>query len=103
MATDEEGPVTVPVTIVQETSTKLPVRLRLEPSQVSAIDTPYVDLDIVVDNRGGHEDAVVSLKGGTPPTRSRSASTTTGSPWRQDGQCGSGCTSGLLRRREARR
>ena len=65
-ATDEEGPVTVPVTIVQETSTKLPVRLRLEPSQVSATDTPYVDLDIVVDNRGGHEDAVVSLKGRDP-------------------------------------
>ena len=67
-ATDEEGPVAVPVTIVQETSTKLPVRLRLEPSQVSAIDTPYVDLDIVVDNRGGHEEPP-SRRGAAPRQR----------------------------------
>jgi hypothetical protein len=68
-ATDDDGPVAVQVTIVQVTSPepeRHPVRLRLEPSQVSAVDTTAVDLDIVVDNRAGHEDAVVSLRGRDP-------------------------------------
>ena len=68
-ATDEESPVTVQVTIAQVTSPepeRRPVRLRLEPSQVSAVDVPSVGLNIVVDNRAGHEDAVVSLRGRDP-------------------------------------
>jgi hypothetical protein len=68
-ATDEDGPVAVQVTIVQATPPepeRHPVRLRLEPSQVSAVDTTTASLNIVVDNRAGHDDAVVSLRGRDP-------------------------------------
>jgi hypothetical protein len=68
-ATDEDGPVAVQVTIVQATTPtpeRQPVRLRLEPSQVSAVDETTVRLDLVVDNRGGHDDVLVSLRGWDP-------------------------------------
>lgn len=68
-ATDEDGPVSVHMTIVQATTAapvRQPVKLRLEPSQVSAVDATTVGLDLVVDNRGGHDDVVVSLSGRDP-------------------------------------
>ena len=68
-ATDEDGPVAVQVTIAQVTSPELvrqPLKLRLEPSEVTTVDATTVQLDLVVDNRGGHEDVVVSLRGQDP-------------------------------------
>ncbi len=68
-ATDEDGPVAVQVTIVQATAPepeRQPLKLRLEPSQVSAVDSTTADLDLVVDNRGRYDDVVVSLRGRDP-------------------------------------
>ena len=68
-ATDEDGPVAVQVTIAQATSPELerqPLKLRLEPSEVTSVDATAARLDLVVDNRGGHEDVVVYLRGRDP-------------------------------------
>ena len=68
-ATDEDGPVTVQVTIAQATSPepeRQPLKLRLEPSEVNSVDATTARLDLVVDNRGGHEDVVVNLRGQDP-------------------------------------
>jgi hypothetical protein len=68
-ATDDDGAVAVQVTIAQVTSPELerqPLKLRLEPSEVTTVDATTARLDLVVDNRGGHEDVVVSLRGQDP-------------------------------------
>ncbi|MDO9457440.1 MAG: hypothetical protein Q7T52_15200, partial [Nocardioides sp.] len=68
-ATDEAGSPATQVTVAQSTSARLeqpPVKLRLEPSQVVAVDAATARLDVVVDNRAGVEDVVVSLRGQDP-------------------------------------
>jgi hypothetical protein len=68
-ATDEVGPVTAQVTVAQSTTAerqRVPVKLRLEPSQVALVDQGQARLDVVVDNRAGHDDVVVHLRGHDP-------------------------------------
>jgi hypothetical protein len=68
-ATDDDGSVAVPVTIAQTTSPppeSLPVRLRLEPAQVTLVDTTTAQVNVVLDNRGGHETTKFTLSGRDP-------------------------------------
>jgi len=68
-ATDEQAPVAVQVTIAQATTAppeRRPLKMRLEPSQVAVVDQTHARLDVVVDNRGGHEDVVVKMRGRDP-------------------------------------
>lgn len=68
-ATDEQGPVSAQVTVTQATTAapeRRPVKMRLEPSQVAAVDSTQARLDVVVDNRAGHDDVVVNLRGRDP-------------------------------------
>ena len=60
----------VQVTIAQATTPapeRQPLKLRLEPSQVAVVDATHARLDLVVDNRGGHEDVVVLSAAAIPP------------------------------------
>ncbi|MEO9326031.1 hypothetical protein ABFT23_21235 [Nocardioides sp. C4-1] len=68
-ATDEQGPVTTQVTVTQETAAvreRVPLKLRLEPSQVVLAGGTTARVDVVVDNRANGDDAVVTLRGRDP-------------------------------------
>ena len=68
-ATDPDGQVSVPVTLAQTTSPpreSLPVRIRLEPAQVALVETTSAAVNVVLDNRGGHETVKFNLSGRDP-------------------------------------
>ena len=68
-ATDPDGQVSVPVTVAQSTSPppeSLPVRLRLEPAEVALVETTTAAVNVVLDNRGGHETVKFNLSGRDP-------------------------------------
>jgi len=68
-ATDAEGAVSVAVTVTQATSAppeSLPIRIRLEPAQVTLVDRTVAELNLVLDNRGGHETVKFNLSGRDP-------------------------------------
>ena len=68
-ATDPDGQVSVPVTLAQSTSPppeSLPVRLRLEPAEVALVETTSAAVNVVLDNRGGHETVKFNLGGRDP-------------------------------------
>lgn len=70
--TDPEGRVSVPVTLAQYTSPppeSLPVRLRLEPAAISMVDTGTAAVNVVLDNRGGHQQVKFNLSGRDPGGR----------------------------------
>ena len=65
-------PPTAVVRLVQETSAapvEVPVRIRLEPSALRTLDTPVVELTVVVDNRTGNRERRVRLTGRDPERR----------------------------------
>jgi hypothetical protein len=68
-ATDPDGQVSVPVTLAQSTSPppeSLPVRLRLEPAEIALVETTSAAVNVVLDNRGGHETVKFNLSGRDP-------------------------------------
>jgi hypothetical protein len=68
-ATDPDGQVSVPVTVTQSTSPppeSLPVRLRLEPAEVTLVEATSATVNVVLDNRGGHETVKFNLSGRDP-------------------------------------
>lgn len=68
-ATDRDGQVSTPVTVTQSTSAPpetLPVRVRLEPAQVTLVDTTVAEVNVVLDNRGGHGVVKFNLSGRDP-------------------------------------
>ncbi|THJ03818.1 hypothetical protein E7Z54_09375 [Nocardioides sp.] len=70
--TDAEGPISVSVTLAQYASPppeSLPVRLRLEPTTISMVDTGTAAVNVVVDNRGGHQQVKLNLSGRDPGGR----------------------------------
>lgn len=71
-ADGRDGAVAVPVTIAQITAAppeSLPVRLRLEPATVALVGTGSTRIQVVFDNRGGHESAKFTLAGRDPAGR----------------------------------
>ncbi|GAA3803367.1 hypothetical protein [Nocardioides panacisoli] len=68
-ATDSEGQVGVAVTVEQSTSPppeSLPARIRLEPAEIAMADRTTAELNVVLDNRGGHEAVKFNLSGRDP-------------------------------------
>ena len=68
-ATDPDGQISVPVTLAQSTSPppeSLPVRIRLEPAQLALVETTSAAVNVVLDNRGGHETVKFNLSGRDP-------------------------------------
>lgn len=68
-ATDADGQVAVTVTVAQKTSPppeSQPVRIRLEPAQVAMVDRTAAQVNVVLDNRGGHETLKFNLSGRDP-------------------------------------
>jgi hypothetical protein len=51
------------VTVNQEQSARLPLKLRLEPSKLRVEDCPVADLTLLVDNREGKQDRKLRLEG----------------------------------------
>ncbi|MDR6906463.1 hypothetical protein J2X63_002149 [Agromyces sp. 3263] len=71
-ATNDEGPVTATVTLVQETAPEpvdAPLRVQLQPSTLRLLDAQDADFDVNVDNRGGHTPVTVTLTGADPERR----------------------------------
>ncbi len=67
--TDDEGPVSLQVTVAQSTTAppeRRPVKMRLEPSQLTAIDASSAPVNLVIDNRTGTEVVKVNLRGRDP-------------------------------------
>jgi hypothetical protein len=63
---DEDGPVSVQVTVSQSTMPepeRQPVRMRVEPSQVAVVDSSTATVDLLIDNRAGTELVKVNLSG----------------------------------------
>ena len=59
----------VPVTLAQSTSPppeSLPVRIRLEPAQLALVEATSAAVNVVLDNRGGHETVKFNLSGRDP-------------------------------------
>jgi hypothetical protein len=68
-ATDPDGQVSVPVTVAQSTSPSpesMPVRIRLEPAQIALVEATAAELNVVLDNRGGHDTVKFNLSGRDP-------------------------------------
>ncbi len=68
-ATDPDGQVSVPVTVAQSTSPPpedLPVRLRLEPAKIALVEATSAEVNVVLDNRGGHDTVKFNLTGRDP-------------------------------------
>ncbi|WP_136709669.1 DUF2905 domain-containing protein [Agromyces sp. H66] len=71
-ASNDEGPITAIVTLVQHTTpapVDQPIRVRLQPSTLRIADASDADFDVHVDNRGGHNGVTVSLAGNDPEHR----------------------------------
>lgn len=65
----DDGSVATSLTLVQRTAPPpphVPVALRLEPSRLRSEHGQAVGFELVVDNRGGHDAAAVSLEGRDP-------------------------------------
>ena len=63
---DEDGPVSVQVTVSQSTMPepeRQPVRMRVEPSKVTVVDASTAMVDLLIDNRAGTELVKVNLSG----------------------------------------
>lgn len=68
-ATADDGVVETQVALAQRTSPepeRVPVRLQLTPSHVAAVDSPTAALELIVDNRAGHQAASLDLVGRDP-------------------------------------
>ncbi|WP_448006102.1 COG1470 family protein [Agromyces bauzanensis] len=71
-ATNDEGPITAIVTLVQHTASApvdQPIRVRLQPSTLRLADAYDADFDVHIDNRGGHNGVTVALAGNDPEHR----------------------------------
>ncbi|GAA4383222.1 hypothetical protein [Agromyces bauzanensis] len=71
-ATNDEGPITAIVTLVQHTApapVDQPIRVRLQPSTLRLADAIDADFDVHIDNRGGHSGVTVALAGNDPEHR----------------------------------
>lgn len=71
-ATNDEGPITTIVTLVQRTAAPpvdAPIRVQLQPSRVRLVDARDADFEVLVDNRGGHSGVTVALSGTDPEQR----------------------------------
>ncbi len=62
-ATDGEESDSAVVTVDQEQSATLPLKLRLQPSKLRVEDCPVADLTLLIDNSGGRHDRTVRLEG----------------------------------------
>jgi hypothetical protein len=63
---DEDGPVSVQVTVSQSTMPepeRQPVRMRVEPSKVTVVDSSTATVDLLIDNRAGTDLVKVNLSG----------------------------------------
>ena len=71
-ATNDEGPITTMVTLVQQTAAApvdAPIRVQVQPSSVHLVDAQEADFEVLVDNRGGHSGITVGLSGNDPEQR----------------------------------
>lgn len=71
-ATNDEGPITALVTLVQHTAPApidAPIRVQLEPSTLRLVDAHEADFEVRIDNRGGHSGVTVALSGRDPERR----------------------------------
>lgn len=71
-AVNDEGPIAATVSLVQHTSAlpvDEPIRVQLQPSTFTLVDTRDADFEVLVDNRGGHSGVTVTLSGRDPESR----------------------------------
>ncbi|WP_173922832.1 zinc ribbon domain-containing protein [Agromyces sp. Marseille-P2726] len=71
-ATNDEGPITTIVTLVQSTEAApvdAPIRVQVQPSSIRLVDATEADFEVHVDNRGGHSGVTVALSGVDPEQR----------------------------------
>lgn len=71
-ATNDEGPITTIVTLVQSTAAApvdAPIRVQVQPSSIRLVDSADADFEVQVDNRGGHSGVMIALSGTDPERR----------------------------------
>lgn len=71
-ATNDVGPITTIVTVVQSTAAaavSAPIGVRLQPSSIRLTDSSEANFEVHIDNRGGHSDVTVALSGTDPEHR----------------------------------